>query len=352
MVTNNSGNFGTGTSGQVLTSNGEGVAPTFQALPASITTTQYDALSGGAGNTVVSFGPGTAGQVYQSAGAGANPAYSTATYPSTTTAGQLLYSSATNTIGGLATSAVSGSPVGSDGTNAVYLNPRQYVWIFDDLVGGLTNQSIAYGTSLGGTGANVDFNGSASLSGVTSANPGVVNLFAGSGTTSRATMRVNPSATTRSNGFQIPGGGAFSATFYVKLSAVSDSNGTYTAWIGLGVISDGSAPSDGYWFSYTNSVNSGNWVINCTNGGSNTPANTSTGIDAGNYHRLRIDGNAAGTSISFYVDDVQVANSPITTNITTNGVAPIFQIGKSAGADTKSLFVDYWSFYQKLTVSR
>lgn len=31
MVTNNAANFGTGTSGQVLTSNGAGVAPTFQA---------------------------------------------------------------------------------------------------------------------------------------------------------------------------------------------------------------------------------------------------------------------------------------------------------------------------------
>jgi len=32
MVTQNSCNFGTGTSGQVLTSNGPGVAPTFQTI--------------------------------------------------------------------------------------------------------------------------------------------------------------------------------------------------------------------------------------------------------------------------------------------------------------------------------
>ena len=35
MVTNNSCNFGTGTAGQVLTSNGVGVSPTFQAYPAA-----------------------------------------------------------------------------------------------------------------------------------------------------------------------------------------------------------------------------------------------------------------------------------------------------------------------------
>ena len=33
MATNNAANFGTGTAGQVLTSNGSGVAPTFQAVP-------------------------------------------------------------------------------------------------------------------------------------------------------------------------------------------------------------------------------------------------------------------------------------------------------------------------------
>jgi hypothetical protein len=34
MATNNDGNFGTGTSGQLLTSNGEGVSPTFQTVSA------------------------------------------------------------------------------------------------------------------------------------------------------------------------------------------------------------------------------------------------------------------------------------------------------------------------------
>jgi len=62
MATNNSANFGTGTIGQVLTSNGTGVAPTFQAAPgvASLsqwanvsstfysTVTPYSTLSGGA----------------------------------------------------------------------------------------------------------------------------------------------------------------------------------------------------------------------------------------------------------------------------------------------------------------
>jgi hypothetical protein len=98
---------GLGTSGQVLTSNGVGVAPTWQAASGGITVTQYDALSGGSGNTLVSFGPGTAGQVYQSSGAGANPAYSTSTYPSTNNANDLLVGTSSNAIGTLSVTATS-----------------------------------------------------------------------------------------------------------------------------------------------------------------------------------------------------------------------------------------------------
>lgn len=103
MVTNNSSDFGTGILGQVLTSNGPGIAPTFQNSSGGVVVTQFDAVSGGPGNTLVSFGPGSAGQVYQSSGAGSNPSYSTATYPSTSTANQILYSSSSNVISGLST---------------------------------------------------------------------------------------------------------------------------------------------------------------------------------------------------------------------------------------------------------
>jgi len=135
-----------GTAAQVLTSNGPGVDPTFQAVSASGAITTVTGNSGGAesplaGNfnvlgtgsitvagsantetvqltgltnhavlvgagtaTITKVGPtSTAGQVLQSAGAAADPAFSTATYPSTTTVSQLLYSSATNTVSGLAT---------------------------------------------------------------------------------------------------------------------------------------------------------------------------------------------------------------------------------------------------------
>lgn len=106
MVTNNSCGFGTGTAGQVLTSNGAGVAPTFQAATGggiTGTTTQYAVIVGAGSSSVGSVGPGSAGQILQSGGAAANPSYSTATYPTTTTANQILFSNATNTVTGIST---------------------------------------------------------------------------------------------------------------------------------------------------------------------------------------------------------------------------------------------------------
>lgn len=142
----NTSSTAAGTATQVLTSNGAGVAPTYQAVSASGAITTITGNSGGAespssGNfnvlgtgsitvagtantetvqltgltnhavlvgagtaTITKVGPtSTAGQVLQSAGAAADPAFSTATYPLTTTVSQLLYSSATNTVSGLAT---------------------------------------------------------------------------------------------------------------------------------------------------------------------------------------------------------------------------------------------------------
>lgn len=133
-----------GTAGQVLTSNGAALDPSFQAGGSTFATT-YQTDSGtatpaaailnelgsgsitttGAGNTIttaltgltdhaVLIGAGTStitkvgpvastGAVLMSNGLASDPGFSTATYPATTTVSQILYSSATNTVTGLAT---------------------------------------------------------------------------------------------------------------------------------------------------------------------------------------------------------------------------------------------------------
>jgi len=133
------------TAGFVLTSNGVGADPSFQAASASGAITTITGNSGGAEvplagnfnivgsgsitvagsantetvqltgltahNILLGEGTATVGLVAPTANtgavlqnnAGADPTYSTATYPSTTTINQLLYSSAANVVSGLAT---------------------------------------------------------------------------------------------------------------------------------------------------------------------------------------------------------------------------------------------------------
>jgi len=152
-----------GASGQVLTSGGPGVNPTFQSLPASgistltgnsggpispvagnintvgtgsitiagsgssqtcqLTGLTNHALLVGAGTaTITNVGPtSTAGQVLQSAGSSADPSFSTPTYPSASgTSRKILVSDGTNNVYSTETWAVpstSGNVLTSDGTN-------------------------------------------------------------------------------------------------------------------------------------------------------------------------------------------------------------------------------------------
>lgn len=155
------------TSGKVLTSNGTGVAPSFQIVSASgaVTTikgndavsevplagvfnivgtgsitsvgsantetiqltglTNHSLLIGAGTATITKLGPtATAGQILQSAGSSADPAFSTATYPSTAgTSGKILISDGTNIISSTPTYPNSASSTGTilraNGTNWV-----------------------------------------------------------------------------------------------------------------------------------------------------------------------------------------------------------------------------------------
>lgn len=188
-----------GTSPQVLTSNGAGALPTFQAVSASgaITTitgnsggaespsagnfnilgtgsitvvgsantetvqltglTNHAVLVGAASATITNIGPSAStGQILQN-NAAADPSYSTATYPSTTTVSQILYSSATNVVSGLATANQAVLTTGATGVpvlTALALNGQ--------LIIGSTAGVPAAATLTAGTGISIT-NGSNSI---------------------------------------------------------------------------------------------------------------------------------------------------------------------------------------------
>jgi hypothetical protein len=80
---------------------------------------------------------------------------------------------------------------------------------------------------------------------------------------------------------------------------------------------------------------------------------TGTVVTAGQWYKLAVEVNAAGTLVTYYIDDVSVGT--IATNIPT-GVGrtfgPAVKIEKSAGTTARTFLIDYCQYFYHLTTSR
>jgi hypothetical protein len=229
----------------------------------------------------------------------------------------------------------------NDDTPYAMFNPLQCIRIADDFLAGASSKSY-FGW------ANVVINsGSIFAAGGSSTNPGIYSINTQTNTAGGSTLHSGL-------GTVQLGGGRVITEFLVQVSALSDGTNTYIARIGLGNTTN-AAHTNGCWFEYTHSVNAGKWTLNTADNSSVTTANSNNSVAASTWTRLTIDVNAAASSVAFYVNGTQCANSPITTNIPTAAgrtCGPNIQIVKSAGTSGRSMLIDYCSFYQKLTASR
>jgi hypothetical protein len=123
----------------------------------------------------------------------------------------------------------------------------------------------------------------------------------------------------------------------VNIATLSDGTNTFTHYNGF-IESITAAPSQGAFFRYTHSVNSGRWEY-CIANGSITAADAGVAPTAGVYQVLEIKANTAGTQITYYIDGALVGT--VTTNIPTAGVFPGISLIRSAGTTTNyGSFVD------------
>jgi hypothetical protein len=305
----------------------------------AVTLTNHGVLIGQTTSAIVATAAGTAGQVLQSGGAAADPLYSTATYPSTAAIGTVLYGSASNVISALAAPTVLGSNLGWNATNVYWQNAKNTVYFYDEFFG---NGNTAV-WNVSGTGA-VSVN--ASTFPATSGHPGVWALQSLASTTGTASIALG----SNSSGSIFFGGGAISINWIGQLSALSDATDTYSSRNGF---SDAflTTPSNGAYFTYTHGTNSGRWEIVTKKATATTTADSGIAADT-NFHSFRIEVNAAGTSVSFYIDDVQTSNSPIATNIPVVILYPQANLVKSAGTTARAFVVDAFTLVQQLTTPR
>lgn len=186
-------------------------------------------------------------------------------------------------------------------------------------------------------GANID-----------SSHPGVITMDTGSISTGK--MQVMLGATSTTLGSLILGGGVVTCQWFLKIPVLSNGTDTFTIRMGLGDTAN-AAQANGTYFEYTHGTNSGNWQIVNASASSRNTANTSTAADT-SYHNFKIVVNAAASSVAYYIDNVQVANSPNTSQIPTLQIAPFASIVKSLGSTASELYLDLCTLNIVLTTPR
>jgi hypothetical protein len=221
-------------------------------------------------------------------------------------------------------------------------NPNGVIQLFDDFfaqngVGTAAPGQLEWHIVQGG--------GISSSTTVSSSHPGIVVI---SDSTVGGIYLSDSSGGTAGKNF-ILGGGPLSSNFVVDLVTLSVAGNRYTARIGMTNDSSGGAIAEGVYFTYSDNVNSGNWVINCTSGSVTTSVNTSVAATTG-FHTYSVVVNAGATSVSFYIDNTLVGTA-ITTNIPTLVINPYYVLVRSSGALPASQIDLFW-LYQTLTTPR
>lgn len=149
------------------------------------------------------------------------------------------------------------------------------------------------------------------------------------------------------------GGGAITMNWVVKVAVLSTASPRYILRFGLGDTFTNSDQANGVYFEYSDNINSGAWVGKTASGSVRSTANSSNTVDTG-WHNLQISINAAATSVSFYVDGVEISNSPLAANIpTSTTISPFMFFSVTGGTSTtNSVLMDLMYLTQTLTSSR
>jgi hypothetical protein len=225
--------------------------------------------------------------------------------------------------------------------NAVNFNPGKLLTLVDDFICSYNGVAQDLSPTIYGQ-LNWDtFGGQWSAVNGTAANPGLLTP------TNGAFASIALDNFNNSNSVQ-PASGAISATFVLNLVTLSAVANRYTINIGFG--QSAGFTGNGISFQYADNVNSGNWQIKCTKSGvGTTTTNTSIAATTG-YHSYTISINAAGTSVSFYIDGV-LAGTIATANVPSAAMSATVAFARSSGALPLALF-DLFYMTKDLTVSR
>ena len=217
------------------------------------------------------------------------------------------------------------------------LNPIANLFDFDDFLGTRDTDVVGGQSKLGWivTGASIiEWNPSTIAD---SGHPGVIRFRTAGVQYGTVTGGVNSGVPNDGGGLTL-GGGILRVTWIAKIVDLSTAAESYILRIGIGMMAGTTtSPTDGCYFEYNHGVNSGDWQIITRAASTSTTGNTSDTADT-NWHKFDVVINAAASSVGFFIDDVEVANSPQTTNIpTATDLALFMQMNKTVSAAAASV---------------
>jgi hypothetical protein len=156
------------------------------------------------------------------------------------------------------------------------------------------------------------------------------------------------------------GGGAWNFETLINISALSTLLERYRLIFGFGSVISNAQETDGVFITYdeggtaNGTAASANWQCVTVANSVRTLTTTTTAVTAAAWNNLRIEVNAAGTSVTFYVNGTAIATH--TTNIPLPSSSRYFhmkmQIAKQIGLTSRAVYCDYVGYENILTTPR
>lgn len=144
------------------------------------------------------------------------------------------------------------------------------------------------------------------------------------------------------------GGGVLAVNWVINIQTLSNSTNRYLLYVGTSDINS-AEPNNGFYFVYSDNLNSGDWVLKTANGATRTTQNTSVAVGTG-WINLGVVVNAAGTSVSYFINGAQVG-SAISTNIPANAIGSALIQNPTSGS-APALLVDLMYYTRIFTTAR
>jgi hypothetical protein len=158
------------------------------------------------------------------------------------------------------------------------------------------------------------------------------------------------------------GGGVWNFETSINISVLSSVTDRYRTIHGFASIGANvnAVETDGVFFTYdeggtlNGTAASPNWQCVTVANSVRTLTTTSTAVTAGAWHKLRIEINAAGTSVGFYLNGTLLATHTTNIPLFSNSRYIIMKqgIAKTIGTTARTMFCDYIGYENILTTSR